>query len=220
MAVAGEASLEAACLKLGILSEASTVQLQEDLAWRRAGSETYQLECVVKSSQARDARILFKACVAYEPNSSAGEIARAWLARRDALARLGTGTPRLYGMINATIIEEWVELTFFEAFKRAAPRVRQSMAHQLGVFSGALSALGFWPTAAFHDLRSRGEDLVVVDFGEDIGPPGISKTPLGLTLAYDAISTVENYGVQLVSENVRAVVEGFESVRGSTSESS
>ena len=45
----------------------------------------------------------------------------------------------------------------------------------LAQLAAVISQLGFAPIDLFEDLYSHGEDVVLVDFGESLGPPGIAE---------------------------------------------
>jgi hypothetical protein len=172
--LAQEDSLDLAFFKLEILdSVKSKFSLREDADWVRGGAETYIYRFWVKVDTKVEAGYILKACTAYSPVDSLSTILDAWVYRRRLLADLGVSTPRLYSYGNGLILEELVPHSFRDIlaaeFKPASHLPDERLMH-LAHYSAALYSLGFLSIAPFDDLRSRGTDCVVIDFGEDLGP--------------------------------------------------
>jgi hypothetical protein len=209
MGLASVDDLTAACRKLGAISAFDTlceIRLQRD--WYRSGSETYiyEFSVVGVSGEVRD--LICKACVAFAPDTTVGAIADQWFTRREALARY-VSTPSLLGRAGATWIEERIPLTLREAVGPAAsPEVISSVLAQVADYAAALSALGFAAVDAFSDLRSRGNDVVAVDFGEDLGPPGVRQ--LSADYLSDAQSFLRDAGLAVTDEQRRQMYARFE----------
>lgn len=158
-------------LKMGILSsideQFSIVTICD---WERRGAETYSYIFDVVSAARR--RLILKACVALAVGRSIDTVVEEWLRRRSLLESHKVATPKLFGHGQGTILEEFVFHDIDEVLRTSAEP--ELIASELGYLAAVLVSLGFHPIQPFHDLRSRGLDVVVIDFGEDLGPPGYS----------------------------------------------
>ena len=141
--------------------------------WHRGGAETYELPfCVVPSCGVR-MRFRLKACVAVSFTSSLEEILESWLHRRRLLESSGVAVPVLYASGAGEVLEEEVPLSLEEQL--ACREVSRPFLYGLAHLTATLVRLGFEPLDPFRDLRTRGNDVVVVDFGSDLGPPGTQE---------------------------------------------
>lgn len=137
--------------------------------WSRGGGETYISDFIVSNGY-ECTHMIAKACIKLFPTATLNE----WLGRREILNAVGVKTPKLFAREPATIIEEFVPLTLREAYRDLAPTGRLEMANKFTEYYWAMFNAGFRPTS-FHDVRSHGDDVVVVDMGEDLGPPFASN---------------------------------------------
>lgn len=145
-------------------SEGSSVEIINK--WYKGGNESYIFRFSVKDGATGEAAdFIAKACVKLQPTLAMNE----WLERRKVVEQAGINTPRLFTASQGTLIEEYIPLTFKEAHAQADKDTRLSMEADFIKLFVKLRELGFSP-ASFHDLRSRGADLVMIDFGEDLGP--------------------------------------------------
>ncbi|HXD31602.1 MAG TPA: hypothetical protein VN643_10820 [Pyrinomonadaceae bacterium] len=135
--------------------------------WWRSGAETYSYIFDVKGDTTR--RVILKACVALVFGRSIDTVLDEWLKRRSMLESLDVATPTLFGHGNGTILEEYIFLGLDDAFRRSSEP--EALASALGHVAAVFVYLGFRPNQPFHDMRSRGSDVVVIDFGEDLGSP-------------------------------------------------
>lgn len=134
--------------------------------WYRAGAETYLL--VFESiSPTQASQFVIKSCVA-DPGQSLSGVVDNWLRRRAFVEALGISTPVLLGRSAATLVEEFIPLSLAEALNRNAQHKR--LACQTYRAWARLCGAGFMPVS-LHDWRSRGQDLVLIDFGVDLGDP-------------------------------------------------
>ena len=140
--------------------------------WERSGAETYSYIFDVVS--AVRTRLILKACVALAVGRSLDTVVEEWVKRRSLLQSHKVATPKLFGHCQGTILEEFVFYDINDVLRRSAKP--ELIASGLGHLAAVLVSLGFHPIQPFHDLRSRGLDVVVIDFGEDLGPPGGSLT--------------------------------------------
>ena len=53
-------------------------------------------------------------------------------------------------------------------------RAATDLVDQVIHFAATLENGGFCPLAAFHGLRTDGENVFAVDFGQDLGPPALT----------------------------------------------
>lgn len=166
---------EEALLKLGLINEKNDkYTIQRDSDWTRGGAETYIYRFWVSHDNGSEEGYIIKACVAFEPNSNLDKILSEWVKRRKLLASKGVKTPRLLSYGEGVILEELIPHRLKDLLV-SQPESNQKLLNDLAYLAAILSALGFEPIDAFHDLRSRGNDIVVIDFGQDLGPPGISN---------------------------------------------
>lgn len=166
--MSGETDLVAAVGALGLLSEAaSSIRIHAGSDWRPGGAETYIYTFSVSSPRETRSFIL-KAVTAMGPGGSVGAVAAEWLSRRNRLQSLGVSTPQLYAVHRATILEEYVPLSLGEALQ-LHPAWSEEFKSQCVLLAHRVAEAGFRPVALFHDLRSRGRDVVMIDFGEDLG---------------------------------------------------
>jgi hypothetical protein len=209
LVVSGEEDLKSALQSLGIVArDVGWCRVRELSDWARAGAETYTYEFMVESDLGAR-HLIAKACVALGPGSNVGEISEEWLRRRRALSDGGVATPKLYGVTSATMIEEYIPLTLVDAFRIAADQLKLRLCSELGRTLGIISRLGFL-ALSLHDLRSRGTDVVVVDFGQDLGPAGVMP-PGQADLIHDVLTNLERNGVeQLAASELQALSAAFE----------
>lgn len=209
LVVSGEKDLKSALQSLKMVArDVGWCRVRELSDWARAGAETYTYEFMVESDLGAR-HLIAKACVALGPGRTVGEVSEEWLRRRRALSDAGVATPKLYGVAAATMIEEYIPLTLVEAYRRAAAQLKLRLCSELGRTLAIISRLGFL-ALSLHDLRSRGTDVVVVDFGQDLGPPGVLP-PGQADLIHDVLSNFERSGVeQLAASELQALSAAFE----------
>jgi hypothetical protein len=167
--------LAAALHKLGLINriESTFLLLGGDGEWVRGGAETYVFRFQVDEVGERPKDVIIKACAAYSPGAGLSDILHQWIQRRRLLQANGVQTPHLYGYGYGVIIEEYIEHSLCEVIKMASPN-RNELVRELAIYAAVLSKLGFAPIGPFQDLRSRGSDVVAIDFGEDLGPAHIN----------------------------------------------
>jgi len=188
MSLAGEQSAAPALKALKLIpSHSDRYSIGARVDWHRAGAETYQFQFHIDASPDFSAEYLLKACVAFSPARTLEDLLDAWLARRDLLARAGVSVPRLFAAGRGVILEEFIPYSLADVFE--VPRDIDSRLWQgLAAYGGVLAALGFRPIEAFADLRSRGDDVVAIDFGEDLGPPHLGSEPAAILARLEAFT--------------------------------
>lgn len=141
--------------------------------WHRGGAETYILDFAVNGDSQEgtfSSRLIAKACVKMLATVTTEE----WIRRRTALSNEGVATPTLHAMAKATILEEHIPYELGEAFARADEGTQFTLASEVVKLHETAYGLGFSPLV-IGDLRSRGSDVVMIDFGEDLGGEGLGS---------------------------------------------
>lgn len=161
---------------LGLLSTPSSKFKLISSKWERGGAETYldRFQFLIRDQIPVD--ILIKACVTFTPGADLDSILDEWVDRRRLLSENGVKTPRLYGSGYGVLIEEFVPYELRTVLTSGGEKPAKVL-DELARYAATLSRLGFSPVDPFKDLRSHGDDIVVVDFGRDLGPPGIMSGP-------------------------------------------
>lgn len=177
--------------------------LQIDVDWTRGGAETYILIFSVIMTNLRR-RFVMKSCVAWGAGSVA-EIFSTWLERRLILSEAGIAVPRLYCHDRATAVEEFIEYDLRELLRTTDSR--DQLLWAAGRNAALLATLGFLPLS-LKDLRSRGKDVVVVDFGQDLGPPHRTASDTGISVLSCLIDDLSS-DLDLTPEDLQSVEAGY-----------
>lgn len=152
---------------LRLLSIDDPAQIQVVNDWRPGGGETYISDFLVRKGE-ETRHLIAKACVKFFPKETMEE----WLGRRSLLASHGVVVPDLLLVDGATIVEEFIPLSLKDAYRSAPGNDKQSIQKSFDFTYGQVRNLGFNPYS-LHDIRSHGNDVVMIDFGEDLGPSGL-----------------------------------------------
>lgn len=205
--LAEAASVGEALCRLGILEERSAApRIEEVQDWTRGGAETFIYRFRVMCPEcAHD--VLLKAIVAFSTARSLSELGGEWLERRRLMEREGIHTPRLYFAGRALVVEEFVAYELADVLGRK----RGNTAHlvdQVMRYAAILEKHGFCPLSPFHSLRTDGRDVFVVDFGQDMGPPGVTSGR-GRRLMREAIRWLASVGGQAIDEGRARAVYAF-----------
>lgn len=168
LTIAGQESVGASLAGLGLArTEQAHLVASSREGWVRSGAETYLYMFGVKDGDSFNTFAL-KACVALGGLAGVRSILSEWCRRRHHLDEMGVSTPTLFGVGQGVIIEEYIP----HSFKSILNSTDESgVGDLLGTLSQLVSQLldsGYLPVS-LHDLRSRGDDAVVIDFGEDLG---------------------------------------------------
>jgi hypothetical protein len=155
---------------LGIISEPVPEAVFEEVqGWTREGAETFTYRFrVLSPGPPKD--VLLKAIVAFSTARSLTEISHEWVRRRQLLENGGIRTPALYRAQGALLVEQFIPHKLSEFLRRGSPPPK-GLIDQVVQFAATLESCGFCPVAPFHGLRTDGENVFAVDFGQDIGPP-------------------------------------------------
>lgn len=131
--------------------------------WYRGGAETYVTDFML-SIDGVSKHLIAKACIKFGPKEAMGE----WLERRAILANNGVKLPDLYAVDGATLVEEFIPYGFKEAYVVADDATRVALREDYIDTYKKVCGAGFTPKS-LHDVRSHGDDVILIDVGEDIG---------------------------------------------------
>lgn len=142
-------------------------RLEVERDWWASGSETYALVFAVVDARGRSYRYIVKSFVTI--GSPISERVDELVRRRQHVESLGVQVPRLLFRTGGDIYEEYIDKGIREAGEVSEATARELFA-ALNSTIQLLEAAGYSPIS-LHDVRSRGTDCVLVDFGEDLGSP-------------------------------------------------
>jgi len=151
--------------------------ISAERGWIRGGGETYALPFSVHmkgenkdGKYAHELKLVFKACTPFPGPVPLLKIFDSWIARRKLLEANGVSTPVLCGAFSALVLEEYLEHHLSDVILQTNDRF--SILNELGRSLGVIAKLSFNPPGSIIcDLRSRGNDVVFIDFGYDLGDP-------------------------------------------------
>lgn len=169
-----------ALFQLKLLPSVSTeYQVRTDVDWERGGEETYIYRFWIRR-EGQESGYIIKACVTLDLERGIEGTIQEWLSRRNVLMSNDMSVPHLVYAGQGLVIEELIPWSLLDRM-RSNPSTITQILPLLVDYTATLSRLGFAPIDGFTDLRTRGSDVVVVDFGEDLGPPHMTEGPnLGL----------------------------------------
>jgi hypothetical protein len=198
-----------ALYRLGLASDPDDPpRLEETHAWRRGGAETYLYRFKVIGA-AQEHHVLLKAVTAFSTTRTLSELAEEWTCRRRLLAAGGVCTPKCYFSGRALLVEQYVEEKLAHWLRRQ-PANSRDLTNQVFALAGVMDRHGFAPVSAFNSLRTDGESVYIVDFGQDLGPPGV-KRRRGKGLLSAAKHWLTNVGKQVVDPTRAEAVYAFHS---------
>ena len=133
--------------------------------WHRSGSETYLTTFTLSGDGPNFIQLVLKACTPTSIAIPIDKLLNRWVGRRRDLAvDVGASfVPRLFGFGNGVLLEEYISLSLHEVVSDRAV-LRKALETFVMV-----RRLGYDVNLLFGDMRSRGQDVVLVDFGEDLG---------------------------------------------------
>lgn len=197
--LSGESDLQAALVSLGMARADGDADLVELAPWQRAGAETYTY--IFELNDALGGRsFVLKACVVGAFGGSIEKKINEWIDRRFVLMGRGVSTPKLYGSGGGVILEEYIENNLADIIANSV-HIDKIM-EEIYRYAIAIVSLGFDPVAPFRDIRSRGNDMVAIDFGEDLGPPG-KKINVDKVVGNLVESARRHLGLDLDGDRVR-----------------
>ena len=205
--LAGASCVRDALLGLGIIEAPSPEPVMEEVhGWMRGGAETFIYRFrVVQDDDEHD--VLLKAIVAFSTAKSLTELGEEWVERRRLLQHEGIATPHLYYAGRALVVEEFIP-EGLSAFLRRRPVESAHLFDQVIRYAATLEKHGFCPLAPFHGLRTNGTDVFAVDFGQDLGPPGLSARR-GRRLLREAIKWLSKASRRSIDESRATAMFAF-----------
>lgn len=207
--LAGQDDLDSWLHSIRLLERGDTLSTLATVRdWYPSGAETYSLRFAVLTSRGQRHECFMKACVPFPSGIPLKDVFAQWLSRRAVVEELGIDTPRLYAAGTALLVEEYIPHTLSEALARAADRTR--LLRSVGWTAACLVKAGFAPISA-HDWRSRGEDVVLVDFGQDLGPAGLALGSESGLLS-EVLDNLANAGLELSAVDLQIVGSVYERV--------
>lgn len=168
------------------VTEVGAIEIVHD--WERLGAETYVTDFIVRRGD-RDEHLIAKSCIKFCPLETMGD----WLTRRHTLSDNGVSVPGLFAVDRATLIEEYIPYTFKEAYSLAENEHQDTLRAAFIKTYLQITGAGFSPMS-LHDIRSRGQDAVMIDFGEDLG----ASSPI-LSCALSTVTNAEKAFRRVVS---------------------
>lgn len=192
--VTGAASEAEALLALNIIPDFNiTYQIRSDKDWTRGGAETYIFRFWVSTPGHGEKGYIIKACVSFNIALGIEGVINEWLSRRRLLSQSGVTVPNLVYAGHGVIIEELIPWELRE-YLRDKPQALGQLFPLMVDYAAVLSKWGFAPVDGFYDLRTRGMDVVVIDFGEDLGPPRLIEGP-NTNLFETLLKVLEQWGL-------------------------
>ena len=182
-------------LRLAPTISPGEVRLTMGAAWSRGGAETFLCHFQVTSSTGEARSYVLKAVAAYSPGGSIDRILETWVSRRHLLQQAGIISPALYYFGEGVLIEDDIPFSLAEFSLTNSNCV--NVAVQLVEYAAALESLGFNPIAPFEDLRTDGRHVIVIDFGEDLGPPHMSTAKRLPSLLEQALTWLSKHGFEV-----------------------
>lgn len=201
MRLSGQANVYKAVTYLGLAPAESEIEVLPIADWYRAGSETYIFRFLVVAEKVASSYVL-KACVPFAAGITLSEVLQRWVWRRDYCSTIGIKTPALFAARFAEILEEDIPYELAGAFSLSDPHGRQAILDDLGETLAALSQARF-DVISLADLRSHGNDVVMIDFGSDLGDPGQIRS------AVQWEELIEMTGLNLTSLEVTYARQAF-----------
>jgi hypothetical protein len=167
--ISGQSTLEGAIAALGLnRPQDHFISICSPEGWVRGGAETYVYPFSVQFKSGCSVRMIVKAVIAFSPSRTLDQIIEEWLRRRKLIEAAGVNVPRLVFAGQGLIVEEFIPFSLAEILKDQTLK-DDVLFGQVFFYAGVLSKLGFAPIDAFSDLRTDGERVYVIDFGEDLG---------------------------------------------------
>jgi hypothetical protein len=163
--MAGIKPVQNAIYTLGLLPQHERLAGFVTENWAAGGAETYLYPFILRAESGWNRRYLLKAVVVFGSDVAVGRTAERWQLRRLFLDKAGIRVPKCYALYKATFLEEWIPDALEDELRypERAPRCLESLTRYVGVLDAV---------DPFRDLRVKAGQVVPVDFGSDLGPPG------------------------------------------------
>lgn len=198
--LAAASTIEEAVQILNLLPEAEVLsKILVPSVWIQ-GSETMSLPFSIVSISGVSSFYVLKTVIAFSALRSIEETLVQWVGRRKLIEKSGIRVPKLYFVGNGMTIEEFLSKKLRPALIEA--ETKKDLLVSLLCYAGTLHRLGFRPIDAFEDLRTDGQSVIPIDFGEDLGPPSLSPVTDPLDLYIAAVKWLYRAGVELDKDHL------------------
>lgn len=200
-------SVDEALKRLGLIEAPCPKAILEEVhGWTRSGAETFTYAFrLVQPDGAQD--LLLKAIVAFSLSRSLGELSNEWMRRRRLLEAEGIKTPTLHFAGKALLVEQFIPTKLSSHLKRCGGASKR-LVDQVLQLAAVLERHEFCPISPFNGLRTDGDDVFVVNFGQDLGPPACAKRHDGRLLK-EAIRWIEEMSGRPVDRRRAKAVYAF-----------
>lgn len=196
-------TLNDALLYLGLLPPGEIMSSIEGGEWVRGGGETFHIVFQIYTQNERVYKYIIKACVTFGGGTGVLSKVSEWISKRELLKISGISTPNLYATNNGLILEEFIPYSIKEV--EFSPKILSDLAK----LTGTLTNLGFSPMEGFFsDLRSRKDDVVIIDFGEDLGHPNQDHYPKD-QLFLHLLGQLKKWKIELNKEIIDSLYSNF-----------
>lgn len=176
-----EHRVEAGCRALGLLGEGeSASNVVEVYPWRRGGAESYVCagEIVIRRTNMTvyQRTVVAKAYAGFGLGASIERKIEEWEQRAEALSRAGCDTCTVYGKYRGALFVEYLPWSVPEYLGLDLDSsYPERLVTHISTLAERLDTLRARPVSVLPDLRTDGNRIAIVDFGEDLGPiPGHS----------------------------------------------
>jgi hypothetical protein len=174
----GTSILAEALVRLNLVPRSSAFEgLVERGDWQRRGAETYAIEFDVVS-QGTMREVILKAYVGFPTGLSVTDYVEEMVRRRELLRGAGVSSPTLYYWGDGVWVEQRLGRNLDVVLRDKSIAEVTAQRYRVGVFVTALALdqCEFEPIGPFDDLLTEAGDVFMVDFGQDLGPPGVASS--------------------------------------------
>jgi hypothetical protein len=179
--------IQSAMRRIGILSDNELlVTYVDNSAWKLGGAETYISDFLITCNSYganRSYHVIAKAIFKWGLNID--QVIQEWIDRQQRLDAFKVPTPRLFGYCRGILFQQFISFRFQDYFRCAQHTEKIRLGTKLLNLAYKIDKAGFYPRGLVEDLRTDGEELFVIDLGEDLGhfvPERSGRTAINLAL--------------------------------------
>ncbi|HEX8495371.1 MAG TPA: hypothetical protein VF658_21340 [Pyrinomonadaceae bacterium] len=163
-------------VELRIIRDQSHLVNYRDLhSWHRGGGETYvsdfSIDFVDENDDVQTLHILGKAIICL---TNVEHRWKQWEKRSNILIAHGVNVPNNFSYWRGVVFQQYIPFDFCSYFATRSAAERSLLADKLIDFAIKIDKAGFYVTGFMHNLRTDGNDIYIVDVGEDLGDPDAS----------------------------------------------
>jgi hypothetical protein len=150
-----------------LASPDSTFSVETVYTWRRLGAESYVMQLSVlqpESPPPQNVTYIAKACISTPITTTFQE----WMRRKSTLENANIPTPHTFAQLPGVTIQEYIPFSLKDVLVNGTREVRRTLTDNLTTTHQQLHGLGFRPLG-LTDARSHGDNVVLIDFGHDLG---------------------------------------------------